>query len=52
MKYLRFSKKLFLTSSFFKFYFKILEFSEDYHLVPQKLVGRIIGQKGKQIQVY
>jgi len=29
---------------------QILEFSEDYHLVPQKLVGRIIGQKGKQIQ--
>jgi len=29
---------------------QILEFSEDYHLVPQKLVGRIIGQKGKSIQ--
>lgn len=42
---------LFCAISFINFYFKILEFSEDYHLVPQKLVGRIIGQKGKQIQV-
>jgi len=31
---------------------QILEFSEDYHLVPQKLVGRIIGQKGTQIQAF
>lgn len=29
---------------------QILEFSEDYHLVPKALVGRIIGVKGKSIQ--
>ena len=30
---------------------QILEFCEDIYLVPRKMVGRLIGQKGKSIQV-
>ena len=33
------------------FLLQILEFCEENYLVPRKMVGRLIGQKGKSIQV-
>ena len=40
-----------LTLQEFHIFIQILEFCEDIYLVPRKMVGRLIGQKGKSIQV-